>query len=68
MTTAVTEAQKPNIENPAGGHMKTCLRCGVRYDWRKSSSWSLKMTYCGTMCEIYDTGTTIETLLSTTKA
>lgn len=65
---AVIEVRAENIEKPEGGHMKSCQRCGLRYDWRKSTSGSLKMTYCGTLCEIADTGTTIETLLSASKA
>lgn len=52
-----------NVERPEGGHMRGCSRCGIRYDWRKSTSGSLKMTYCGALCEIAGTGTTIETLL-----
>ena len=34
--------------------IKTCARCGLRYDWRNSSTSSLKMTYCSTLCERYD--------------
>jgi hypothetical protein len=44
-------------------HMKSCRRCGVRYDWRRSPSSWLKMTYCGSFCEKADMGFTIETLL-----
>jgi len=44
-------------------HIKVCARCGLRYDWRKSSSSTLKMTYCGSMCEHADLGFTIEALL-----
>jgi hypothetical protein len=44
-------------------HMRTCQRCGQRYDWRRSPSGSLKMTYCGTLCERGALGFTIETLL-----
>jgi hypothetical protein len=44
-------------------HMKSCRRCGVRYDWRRSPSNWLKMTYCGSLCENADMGFTIETLL-----
>lgn len=49
-------------------HIKTCGRCGVRYDWRKSPSGYLKMTYCGTLCEIADLGFSIETLLGVQRA
>ena len=44
-------------------HIRTCQRCGSQYDWRRSPSSSLKMTYCGTLCERADLGFTIETLL-----
>jgi hypothetical protein len=49
------------ISDPA--HIKTCRRCGLRYDWRRSPSSSLKMTYCGSLCEQADLGFTIEALL-----
>lgn len=41
----------------------TCARCGLRYDWRRSPSSSLKMTYCGSLCERADLGFTLESLL-----
>lgn len=44
-------------------HMRACQRCGVTYDWRRSPSSSLKMTYCGTLCERGALGFTIESLL-----
>ena len=44
-------------------HMKTCVRCDTRYDWRKSSSSTLKMTYCSHLCERGDLGFTLEALL-----
>jgi hypothetical protein len=44
-------------------HIKTCVRCGLRYDWRRSPSSSLKMRYCGSLCEQADLGFTIEALL-----
>ena len=44
-------------------HIKDCAHCGLRYDWRRSPSSSLKMTYCGSLCEKADLGFTIETLL-----
>lgn len=47
------------MENP----IRICGRCGLRYDWRRSPSSSLKMTYCGSLCEKADLGFTIETLL-----
>lgn len=45
------------------GNIRTCQHCGMAYDWRRSPSSSLKMTYCGTLCEKADLGFTIETLL-----
>jgi hypothetical protein len=51
---------------PAGiqfDHIKVCARCGGRYDWRKSPSSTLKMTYCGSLCEKADLGFTLEALL-----
>lgn len=44
-------------------HIKVCARCGLRYDWRKSPSTTLKMTYCSSLCEKADLGYTIEALL-----
>lgn len=44
-------------------HIKVCARCGLRYDWRKSASSTLKMTYCGSLCERADLGFTIDALV-----
>jgi hypothetical protein len=44
-------------------NIKVCDRCGIRYDWRRSPSSSLKMTYCGSLCERAALGFTIEALL-----
>lgn len=44
-------------------HIRTCAHCRLPYDWRRSTSSSLKMTYCGAMCEKADLGFTIEGLL-----
>lgn len=44
-------------------HMRSCQHCGIRYDWRRSPSSSLKMTYCGSLCERADLGFTIEAVL-----
>lgn len=46
-----------------GAHMFTCAHCGMRYDWRRSPSASLKMTYCGALCEQANLGFTIEAFL-----
>lgn len=61
MTATVTA-----ISNPA--HIRECRRCGLRYDWRRSPSTSLKMTYCGSLCENADLGFTIEALLRVERA
>lgn len=55
-----TEFNQDNIKN--------CGHCGVRYDWRRSPSSSLKMTYCGSLCERAALGFTIEALLRTERA
>jgi hypothetical protein len=39
--------------------LKTCARCGVPYDWRKSLA-TLKMTYCNGLCERAGLGFSIE--------
>ena len=44
-------------------NMRICHHCNAPYDWRRSPSGSLKMTYCGSLCEKADMGFTIETLL-----
>src|SRR5205814_2183647 len=44
-------------------HIKQCERCGLRYDWRRSPSSSLKMTYCGSLCERAALGFTIDALM-----
>jgi hypothetical protein len=45
------------------GYIRVCQRCLMRYDWRRSPSSSLKMTYCGSLCERADLGFTIEAML-----
>ncbi len=44
-------------------NMRTCEHCGIPYDWRRSPSTSLKMTYCGSLCERAGLGFTIDTLI-----
>ncbi len=44
-------------------HLRTCQRCHVAYDFRRSTSRWLKLTYCGTLCEQGALGFTIEALL-----
>ncbi|MGD9934507.1 MAG: hypothetical protein AB7T37_12430 [Dehalococcoidia bacterium] len=43
-------------------NIRTCERCGLKYDWRRSPS-SLKMTYCGSMCEGSGLGFTLDALM-----
>ena len=45
------------------GNIRICARCSIRYDWRRSPSSSLKMTYCGSLCETAGLGFTIEGML-----
>ncbi len=40
-----------------------CRRCNIAYDWRRSTSTSLKMTYCNALCEAGDLGFTIDALM-----
>lgn len=49
-------------------NIKICAHCGLRYDWRRSASSSLKMTYCGSLCERAALGFTIEALLRSERA
>ncbi len=51
------------LSRPLAGHIRTCGHCGLPYDWRRSASSYLKMTYCGSLCEKFDLGFTIEGLL-----
>ena len=55
--------KQPKSLPPAMEFMRTCTRCGCRYDWRKSTSRTLKMTYCNSLCEFAGLGFTIEGLL-----
>ena len=52
-----------DLTNDVARFIRACARCGQRYDWRRSPSGSLKMTYCGSLCERADLGFTIEALL-----
>lgn len=56
--------RQPLINLDTGSHIRVCTRCGMRYDWRRSPSSSLKMTYCGSLCERADLGFTLEALLN----
>lgn len=41
-----------------------CESCGFPYQWRRSTSRSLKMTFCSITCERDELGTTIEDILA----
>lgn len=41
--------------------LRTCEHCGVPYSWMRSPA-SLKMTYCGSLCEQADLGFSLESL------
>ncbi len=58
----------PGATGMSLANIKVCARCGLRYDWRKSPSSSLKMTYCSSLCEKADLGFTLEALLRHEKA
>jgi hypothetical protein len=59
------EADMQTVTNDPARFIRDCVRCSLRYDWRRSASASLKMTYCGSLCERADLGFTIEALLRT---
>ena len=42
---------------------RTCQRCRAHYDWKRSTTTSLKMTYCTTLCEKGALGFTLDTVL-----
>lgn len=52
-----------NISSLAKTNIRSCQHCGIRYDWRRSTSTSLRMTYCGLLCEQGALGYTIEAFL-----
>lgn len=63
MDTVITrETTAPDTESFAS-NIRHCGHCALPYDWRRSTSSSLKMTYCGSLCELADLGFTIESLL-----
>ncbi len=52
------------VETLLQSHIRICQHCSLPYDWRRSPSACLKMTYCGSLCERGDLGFTIEGLLA----
>jgi hypothetical protein len=61
MTAAITESP---VASAPQSHIRVCARCSAPYDWRRSGSRSLKMTYCGSLCEVADLGGTIEAMMA----
>ena len=57
----------PGASGISLNNIKVCARCSLRYDWRKSPS-TLKMTYCGSLCEFGDLGFTVDALLRLERA
>jgi hypothetical protein len=57
----------PGLAGISLNNIKVCARCGLRYDWRKSPS-TLKMTYCGSLCEMGDLGFTMDALMKLQKS
>lgn len=41
-----------------------CQYCGTKYHWKKSGSWSLKMTFCSVEHERAFNGTAIEDIFA----
>lgn len=56
-------AEQTTLKAEQSSNLRTCKRCGLAYDWRRSASSSLKMTYCGSLCEMGDLGFTLEAML-----
>lgn len=44
-------------------NIRICEHCGIRYDWRRSPSSHLKMTFCGSLCEKAGLGFSLEAFL-----
>jgi hypothetical protein len=57
-TTMNTTRDKSSYDVKA---LRTCTRCGAPYAWMRSPA-SLKMTYCGSLCEKADLGFSLEQL------
>ncbi|MGH2608539.1 MAG: hypothetical protein ACRDHF_05565 [Tepidiformaceae bacterium] len=68
MNTAASSTMADPTRDATRSHIRYCGHCGLPYDWRRSASSSLKMTYCGSLCEKGDLGFTIESLLQTQRS
>lgn len=63
MNTAASSTTRALASEALRSNIRYCGHCGLPYDWRRSASSSLKMTYCGSLCEKGALGFTIESLL-----
>ena len=68
MDTVATQEKAAHAPGSFASNIRYCGHCGLPYDWRRSASSSLKMTYCGSLCEKGDLGFTIESLLQTQRS
>jgi hypothetical protein len=68
MDTVATKEPTAPAPDSFASNIRYCGHCGLPYDWRRSASSSLKMTYCGSLCEKGDLGFTIESLLQTERS
>jgi hypothetical protein len=69
MDTIITTQSPPALASDSfASNIRRCGHCGLPYDWRRSPSGSLKMTYCGSLCERADMGFTIESILQTERS
>ncbi len=58
MSTVTINAVPTGLSN-----IRHCQRCHIPYDWRRSTTTSLKMTYCTALCERADLGFTLDALM-----
>ena len=49
------------MNNRTAQPLQTCRHCRIPYSWLRSPA-SLKMTYCGSLCEQADLGFSLEAL------
>lgn len=68
MDTVIAKEPTAPAPDSFASNIRYCGHCGLPYDWRRSASGSLKMTYCGSLCEKGDLGFTIESLLQTERS
>lgn len=63
---ALGRARRPGLDTALdlNSESRYCLHCKFPYQWRKSTSWSLKLQFCSMTCERSENGCTIEDILS----